>query len=93
MSAVDEDLVRDLACTSSGCFAPLTAALGGFVAQEVLKSASGKFTPLHQWVRLAMTPGMDFHSSESCEGHVEHEISRTSLPRESHHCDQETCAT
>ena len=35
---------------AEGCFAPLCAALGGFVAQEVLKSLTGKFTPLRQWV-------------------------------------------
>lgn len=49
---VDEDLVRMVSYTSRGCFAPLCAALGGFVAQEGLKALTGKFTPLNQWLYL-----------------------------------------
>eukprot|EP00117_Sycon_ciliatum_P049202 scpid34613/ scgid34922/ Ubiquitin-like modifier-activating enzyme 6; Monocyte protein 4; Ubiquitin-activating enzyme E1-like protein 2 len=47
-ACLNEDVVRDLSYTSSGCFAPLCASLGGFLAQEVLKSVSGKFMPLKQ---------------------------------------------
>ncbi|XP_033749897.1 ubiquitin-like modifier-activating enzyme 6 [Pecten maximus] len=49
---VDEDLVRMLSFTARGCFAPLCAAIGGFVAQEGLKALTGKFTPLNQWLYL-----------------------------------------
>lgn len=42
--------LASLAYSAEGCFAPLCAALGGFVAQEVLKALTGKFTPLKQWV-------------------------------------------
>lgn len=47
---VDDDLVTKLACTCSGNIIPITASIGGFVSQEVLKSITGKFTPLNQWV-------------------------------------------
>ena len=33
-------------------FAPLCAAVGGMAAQEVLKSVTGKFSPLRQWLLL-----------------------------------------
>ncbi|XP_077988676.1 ubiquitin-like modifier-activating enzyme 6 isoform X2 [Glandiceps talaboti] len=52
MSDVDNELICKLAYTCSGCFAPLTAALGGIVAQEGLKALTGKFTPLNQWLYL-----------------------------------------
>eukprot|EP01127_Copromyxa_protea_P007945 TRINITY_DN1806_c2_g1_i2.p1 TRINITY_DN1806_c2_g1~~TRINITY_DN1806_c2_g1_i2.p1 ORF type:complete len:1041 (+),score=168.07 TRINITY_DN1806_c2_g1_i2:59-3124(+) len=48
-SSIDDDLVRKFAYTSSGSFVPITASIGGFVSQEVLKSITGKFTPLNQW--------------------------------------------
>lgn len=50
VEAVDEAVVRALAFTAAGALAPLTAALGGWVAQEVIKGLSGKFTPLSQWL-------------------------------------------
>eukprot|EP00118_Oscarella_pearsei_P003042 m.12690 g.12690 ORF g.12690 m.12690 type:complete len:1013 (+) comp24236_c0_seq1:876-3914(+) len=46
---VDEKVVESLSFTAQGCFAPFAAALGGVVGQEVLKSLTGKFTPLNQW--------------------------------------------
>ncbi|XP_060070684.1 ubiquitin-like modifier-activating enzyme 6 [Ylistrum balloti] len=49
---LDEDLVRMLSFTARGCFVPLCAAVGGFVAQEGLKALTGKFTPLNQWLYL-----------------------------------------
>lgn len=47
---VDKDLLRKLAYVAEGSFSPISAFLGGFVAQEVLKCITGKFTPLNQWV-------------------------------------------
>ena len=37
--------------TAHGCLPPLVTAVGGFAAQEAIISLTGKFTPLHQWVR------------------------------------------
>ena len=49
---VDAGLLRKLAYVAEGAFCPISAFLGGFIAQEVLKSITGKFTPLKQWVRM-----------------------------------------
>lgn len=48
---VDEKLLEKLAFTSQGSLVGITAFLGGVVAQEGIKSITGKFAPLHQWVR------------------------------------------
>ncbi|KAI8850612.1 ubiquitin-activating emzyme E1 [Chytridium lagenaria] len=45
---LDEKLIKELAYQSRGIIAPMTAVLGGLVAQEVLKACSGKFGPIHQ---------------------------------------------
>lgn len=47
---IDKELFTTLSCSSRGLLPPLAAAVGGFVAQEVLKALTGKFTPLKQWV-------------------------------------------
>ncbi len=49
---LDEDLMRKLSFTARGSIIPLTAFMGGFFAQEVIKALSGKFTPLNQWFYL-----------------------------------------
>ncbi|KAI8478870.1 Ubiquitin-like modifier-activating enzyme 6 [Branchiostoma belcheri] len=49
---VDSRLLTWLSYTAQGCFAPLTAAMGGILAQEVLKALTGKFTPLKQWLYM-----------------------------------------
>ncbi|XP_069780802.1 ubiquitin-like modifier-activating enzyme 6 [Narcine bancroftii] len=48
--AVNQNLIRCLSRTARGCLAPLTAAFGGIVSQEVLKALTGKFSPLQQWL-------------------------------------------
>ncbi|KAM8711079.1 hypothetical protein ACLKA7_000242 [Drosophila subpalustris] len=48
-SDVDEQLVLQFAKICSGNTCPMDAAIGGIVAQEVLKACSGKFTPIFQW--------------------------------------------
>ncbi|ALC40452.1 Uba1 [Drosophila busckii] len=48
-SDVDEQLVLQFAKICAGNTCPMDAAVGGIVAQEVLKACSGKFTPIHQW--------------------------------------------
>jgi len=49
---IEDDLLRKLAYTAKGSIIPLTAFMGGFFAQEVIKALSGKFTPLNQWFYL-----------------------------------------
>ncbi|XP_062516487.1 ubiquitin-like modifier-activating enzyme 6 isoform X2 [Corticium candelabrum] len=48
----DTNLITKLAQTAAGCLPAFTASLGGVVAQEVLKSLTGKFSPLVQWLYL-----------------------------------------
>ncbi|CAI9728990.1 ubiquitin-like modifier-activating enzyme 6 [Octopus vulgaris] len=55
---LDESLIQKLAFTCKGCLPPLCAVLGGFMAQEVLKAITGKFTPLSQWFYLDVTDVM-----------------------------------
>ena len=50
MDKVDKELITTLSYSCRGLLPPLAAAVGGFVAQEVLKALTGKFTPLKQWV-------------------------------------------
>ncbi|GAA5906369.1 hypothetical protein JCM8208_003532 [Rhodotorula glutinis] len=45
---LDEKVLSELAYQASGDVAPICAVIGGFIAQEVLKACSGKFTPLFQ---------------------------------------------
>ncbi|XP_067417341.1 ubiquitin-like modifier-activating enzyme 7 [Emydura macquarii macquarii] len=47
---LDEGLVQTFAHVSAGDLSPMAAVLGGLAAQEVLKAASGKFSPLAQWL-------------------------------------------
>jgi len=44
----DERIIFELACQARGALSPMTTFLGGFMAQEVLKACSAKFTPLRQ---------------------------------------------
>ena len=65
----DDDLIVKLAAVSSGNINPMAAILGGFTAHEVLKAASGKFTPIHQWFyfdarELLMSPSP---APETCQ--------------------------
>ncbi|KAI0732993.1 ubiquitin activating enzyme [Fomitopsis betulina] len=45
---IDEKVVTELAYQATGDLTPLAAVIGGFVAQEVLKACSAKFTPMVQ---------------------------------------------
>ena len=62
-TSLDEDLICIMSYTCRGSFAPLCAALGGFVAQEGLKALTGKFTPLNQMIYL---DSVDVISKEDC---------------------------
>jgi len=46
----DDDFVRQFAFICSGELSPMCAAMGGIVAQEVMKACSGKFHPIFQWL-------------------------------------------
>ncbi|EGG24766.1 hypothetical protein DFA_03010 [Cavenderia fasciculata] len=47
---IDKTLFEKIAFTCLGKICPLTSVLGAFTAQEALKSITGKFTPLKQWL-------------------------------------------
>ena len=51
-------LLATLAHTAAGELAPMTAALGGIVGQEVVKAASGKFTPISQFFYFDATEAL-----------------------------------
>ena len=46
----DEELVKLFAKICCGEIAPMDAVIGGFVAQEVMKACSSKFSPINQWL-------------------------------------------
>eukprot|EP00096_Caligus_rogercresseyi_P005507 TRINITY_DN210_c0_g1_i2.p1 TRINITY_DN210_c0_g1~~TRINITY_DN210_c0_g1_i2.p1 ORF type:complete len:1077 (+),score=356.07 TRINITY_DN210_c0_g1_i2:323-3553(+) len=46
----DEAFFRTFSHICSGSICPMSAALGGIVAQEVMKACSGKFMPVRQWL-------------------------------------------
>ncbi|KAJ8299843.1 hypothetical protein KUTeg_022590 [Tegillarca granosa] len=48
VETIDSDIIQGLSYTCRGCFPPLCATIGGFVAQEGLKALTGKFMPLNQ---------------------------------------------
>jgi len=47
---LDEKLIKEVAYQSLGELSPMVAVFGGLAAQEVLKSVSGKFSPIHQYM-------------------------------------------
>ena len=47
---LDEDLLKSFAKTAKGNLSPMAAFLGGVVGQEVLKSCTGKFSPIRQFL-------------------------------------------
>lgn len=47
---LDEKLIKELAYQATGDIPAVNAFYGGFVAQEVLKAVSGKFSPIQQWM-------------------------------------------
>ncbi|XP_047533623.1 ubiquitin-like modifier-activating enzyme 1 [Vanessa atalanta] len=49
---INNELIDTFCKTSSGDLNPINAAIGGVVAQEVMKACSGKFHPIVQWLYL-----------------------------------------
>lgn len=49
---LDEKVITELSYQARGDLSPMAAFFGGLAAQEVLKSVSGKFHPIKQWLYL-----------------------------------------
>ena len=67
---LDEKLLRELSYQARGDLAPMAAFFGGLAAQEVLKSVSGKFHPIKQWLyfdSLESLPSSVSRSEELCK--------------------------
>merc|ERR550532_3469931 len=50
VDTIDDSLIEVFAKTCMGDLSPMAAAMGGIVAQEVMKACSGKFMPIKQWL-------------------------------------------
>jgi len=55
---LNEDVLKLLSYGAQGDVSPLAAVLGGIVAQEILKAASGKFHPIYQWFYFDATEAL-----------------------------------
>jgi ubiquitin-activating enzyme E1 len=67
---LDEKLLKELSYQARGDLAPMGAVFGGLAAQEVLKSVSGKFNPIVQWLyfdSLESLPDSAKRSEELCK--------------------------
>ncbi|KAI9821661.1 MAG: E1 ubiquitin-activating protein [Pycnora praestabilis] len=67
---LDEKLIRELSYQARGDLSPMAAFFGGLAAQEVLKSVSGKFNPIFQWLyfdSLESLPTSVKRSEEVCK--------------------------
>lgn len=67
---LDEKLIKELSYQARGDISPMAAYFGGLVAQEVLKSVSGKFMPVQQWMyfdSLESLPTSSKRSEELCK--------------------------
>ncbi|KAF2721561.1 putative poly(A) RNA transport protein [Polychaeton citri CBS 116435] len=67
---LDEKLIKELAFQAQGDLSPMAAFFGGLAAQEVLKSVSGKFSPVKQWLyldSLESLPTASPRSEELCK--------------------------
>lgn len=66
---IDEKLITELSYQAQGDLSPMAAFFGGLAAQEVLKSVSGKFHPIVQWLyfdSLESLPNSVERSEELC---------------------------
>lgn len=67
---LDEKLLKELSYQARGDISPMAAFFGGLAAQEVLKSVSGKFMPVQQWLyfdSLESLPKSCARSEELCK--------------------------
>lgn len=66
---LDEKVIKELSYQARGDLSPMAAFYGGLAAQEVLKSVSGKFHPIKQWLfldSLESLPSKYKRSEELC---------------------------
>ena len=67
---LDEKLIKELSYQARGDLSPMAAFFGGLAAQEVLKSVSGKFHPIKQWLyfdSLESLPSSTTRNEEQCK--------------------------
>ena len=67
---LDEKILKELSYQARGDLSPMNAFFGGLAAQEVLKSVSGKFHPIKQWLyfdSLESLPANTKRSEELCK--------------------------
>ena len=67
---LDQKVIKELSYQARGDLAPMAAFFGGLAAQEVLKSVSGKFHPIKQWLyfdSLESLPTSTSRSEEECK--------------------------
>jgi len=67
---LDEKIIRELSYQAQGDLSPMAAMFGGLAAQEALKSVSGKFHPIKQWMyfdSLESLPTSVKRSEELCK--------------------------
>lgn len=67
---IDDKLITELSYQARGDLSPMAAFFGGLAAQEVLKSVSGKFHPITQWLyfdSLESLPTSSKRSEELCK--------------------------
>jgi ubiquitin-activating enzyme E1 len=67
---LDEKILKELSYQARGDLSPMAAFFGGLAAQEVLKSVSGKFHPVVQWLyfdSLESLPTSSKRSEELCK--------------------------
>ena len=67
---LDEKIIKELSYQARGDLSPMAAFFGGLAAQEVLKSVSGKFHPIKQWLyfdSLESLPTSTKRSEELCK--------------------------
>nr|POE51774.1 ubiquitin-activating enzyme e1 1 [Quercus suber] len=64
---LDEKIIKELAYQAQGDLSPMAAFFGGLAAQEVLKSVSGKFHPIKQWLYFDSLESLPTNSKRSEE--------------------------
>lgn len=67
---IDEKVITELSYQARGDLSPLAALFGGLTAQEVLKSVSGKFNPVKQYLyfdALEALPTSVARTEENCQ--------------------------
>lgn len=55
---LDVELIKTFSKVCAGNINPMTAFIGGIVAQEIMKSCSGKFNPIFQWFYFDATESL-----------------------------------